>query len=408
VADCGAALAVVGAGLEDDAFPALAREAGARILGPEDVARLKAAPPRDGYAATDAEDPAHLVYTSGTSGRPKGVLHAQRVALGRAPMHDHWIGLTSDDVLLHAGALNWTYTLGVGLLDPWSRGAGTVLYNGPRDPGVWPALIARHRATIFAAVPGIYRQILKYADLARHDLSSLRHGLAAGEPLPAALLGQWREATGLDIYEAFGMSEISTYISSGPGTPVRPGSPGRPQPGRRVAVLPVEGGHEPLPSGETGLLAVHRSDPGLMLGYWNRPEEEEAALRGEWFLGGDLAAIDADGYVRYAGRNDDVMNAGGYRVSPMEVEAALADHPAVAEVAVAEVPVREDGVTAVAAFVVPRQGAAPDADAILAHAAERLAAYKRPRLVVLVPELPRSANGKVIRRALRDRSFGGA
>jgi acyl-coenzyme A synthetase/AMP-(fatty) acid ligase len=400
--DCGAALAVVGAGLEGDAFPALARAVGARVLGTEDVARLKSAPPRDGYAETDAEDPAHLVYTSGTSGRPKGVLHAQRVALGRAPMHDHWIGLRPDDVLLHAGALNWTYTLGVGLLDPWSRGAGTVLYNGPRDPAVWPALIERHRATIFAAVPGIYRQILKHADLSRHDLSSLRHGLAAGEPLPAALLGRWREATGLDIYEAFGMSEISTYVSSGPGTPVRPGSPGRPQPGRRVAVLAVEGGEEPLPPGETGLLAVHRSDPGLMLGYWNRPEEEAAAFRGEWFLGGDLASFDPDGYVHCAGRNDDVMNAGGYRVSPVEVEAAVAGHPAVAEVAVAEVPVREDGVTSVAAFVVPREGEAPDADAVLAFAAERLAAYKRPKAVYFVPELPRSANGKVIRRALRD------
>ena len=146
------------------------------------------------------------------------------------------------------------------------------------------------------------------------DLSSLRHGVTAGEALPPALLEEWRERTGLELYEALGMSEISTFVSSGPGTPVRPGSPGRPQPGRCVAVLPVDGGDEPLPPGQTGLLAVHRTDPGLMLGYWQRPEEEAQVMRGDWFVGGDLVDIGADGYVAFHGRADDVMNAMGYRV----------------------------------------------------------------------------------------------
>jgi acyl-coenzyme A synthetase/AMP-(fatty) acid ligase len=398
--DSGAAAIVVGAGLDEPVLGEAARRLGAAMLGPDDIRRLKAAPPVEDYADTLAEDPAHLVYTSGTSGRPKGVLHAQRVALGRRPMHDHWMGLAQSDVLLHAGALNWTYTLGVGLLDPWSRGAGTILYNGPRDPGIWPALIARHRATIFAATPGVYRQLLKHADLAAHDLRSLRHGLAAGEALPPDLLGRWLDATGIPIYEALGMSEISTYISSGPATPVRPGSPGRPQPGRRVAILDPRGGEAPLPAGEVGLLAVHRSDPGLMLGYWRRPDEEAAAFRGEWFIGGDLASFDADGYVHYHGRNDDVMNALGYRVSPVEVETVLLDHPAVAEAAVTETPVRQDGVPVIAAFVVLRDGAAPDPEGILAFAGERLAAYKRPRRIYVVPHLPRTPHGKLSRRAL--------
>ena len=136
-----------------------------------------------------------------------------------------------------------------------------------------------------------------------------------------------------------------------------------------------------------------------MLGYWRLPEEDALTTRGDWFVGGDLASFDADGYLWYRGRNDDVMNAGGYRVSPVEVEAAIADHPDVAEVAVAEHKVRPD-VSVIAAFVVLRPGAAGNADSILAHAAKHLADYKRPRDVIFVSSLPRSANGKVIRRAL--------
>lgn len=371
----------------------------ARAIDEAAVARLKAHAPLADYADTEANDPAFLVYTSGTSGRPKGVLHAQRSAWGRRPMYQGWYGMGPDDIVLHAGAFNWTYTLGVGLTDPWAMGATTVLYNGPKDVQVWPKLLERTHATLFAAVPTLYRQILKYCDLGAYDLSALRHGLTAGEALSPALLEQWRATTGKNLYEALGMSECSTYISTGPAMEIRPGSPGKPQPGRCVVALPIDGGTEPLPAGETGLLAVHRSDPGLMLGYWQRPEEEAEVTRGEWFIGGDLASFDADGYLWYRGRADDVMNAMGYRVSPAEVEAALADHPDVAEVAVTEIHVRDD-VSVIAAFVVPKEASEPDAASILAHAEKRLAAYKRPREIVFVETLPRTANGKIMRRAL--------
>ncbi|MER2582700.1 MAG: acyl-CoA synthetase, partial [Candidatus Competibacter sp.] len=375
---------------------------GVRVLGPADVAALRARYEPLDYADTAADAPAFLIYTSGTTGQPKGVLHAQRSAWGRRPMYQGWYGIRPDDVILHAGAFNWTYTLGVGLTDPWANGATAVLYNGPRDVTVWPLLMAKFRATLFAAVPGLYRQILKYNDLNAFDLSSLRHGLTAGEALSTALLEQWRATTGKELYEALGMSECSTYVSSSPSVPVRPGSPGKPQTGRCVAALPVEGGEEPLPPGETGLLAVHRSDPGLMLGYWHRPEEEELVYRGPWFLGGDLVHFDADGYMIYHGRNDDVMNAMGYRVSPLEVEHCLSKHPAVAEVAVTELRVGE-GVSVIAAFVVPRDPDEPagiDAAPLLAYAHEHLAAYKCPREIIFTDSLPRTANGKVRRRDL--------
>jgi len=369
------------------------------VLDQAAIARLKAFAPLPDHADTAAEAPAYMVYTSGTTVRPKGVVHAHRSVLGRIPMHRDWQGLTASDVMLHAGAFNWSYTIGVGLLDPWANGATAVLYNGPTDIMVWPRLIRAASATLFAGVPSLYRQMLKYGDLGSDDLATLRHGLAAGEALSPALLRDWRSATGKEIYEAFGMSECSTFVSNHAGQPIKPGSPGKPQRGRTITVIPRAGPAAPVAAGEIGLLAIHRSDPGLMLGYWQRPDEEAAAFRGDWFVGGDLAAFDEDGYLWTHGRADDIMNAGGYRVSPLEVEAALLDCPGIAEIAVGEHRVRSD-VSVIAAYVVRRDGSIVGAPEILAHAAARLAAYKRPRQIFFVPALPRSRNGKLLRRAL--------
>lgn len=393
LSDCGAAALVA-----DAAPPGMALPAGCRLVDGALLARLKASE-RGRYADTSCEDPAFLIYTSGTTERPKGVLHAQRNAWGRQPMLAGWTGLVESDVMLHAGRLNWTYTLGVGLMDPWSMGAGAVLYDGPKDPCAFLRLIERHHCTIFTAVPTLYRQILKYCRIGNFDLSSLRHGLTAGEPLSPELLAAWRSAIGTELYESLGMSEISTYVSSGPTTPIVPGSPGRPQRGRRIAILPVEGGTESLPPGTVGLLAVHRSDPGLMLGYWRRPEEEAACYRGEWFVGGDLAAIDERGYVWFHGRNNELIKALGYRVSPLEVERVLLEHPAVAEAAVAERPVRPD-LSVIAAYVVAKAGSALSEGELLDWCAGRLADYKRPREVHFLAALPRTANGKLRRGAL--------
>jgi 4-hydroxybenzoate-CoA ligase len=373
---------------------------GVIVLEGADVERLPSGPPA-AFAATDAEAPAFQIYTSGTSGRPKGVVHAQRVILGRRPMTDGWYGLTADDRLLHAGAFNWTYTLGAGLMDPWVAGATAIVHlaEGERPPEIWPDLLEAVDATLFAAVPALYRRILKYAAIDRSRFPALRHGLTAGEALKASVHAEWTTRTGRPLYEALGMSEISTYVSSSPTVPTRPGSPGKPQPGRRVAVLSPETG-EPLPPGAVGLLAVHRSDPGLMLGYHGRPDETAAAFRGDWFVTGDLARFDGDGYLWYQGRADDQMNAFGYRVAPEEVERAIAAHPDVAEVAVTETAAGE--VSLITAFVVPHAWRQPTEAALSAHVAGLLADYKRPRRWVFVPELPRTPSGKVLRRALRD------
>lgn len=367
-------------------------------LLPPDIAAL-AQTPGAGYADTHKDDPAFLVYTSGTSGTPKGVLHAHRSVWGRKPMVEGWYGLNRDDVMVHAGAVNWTYTLGVGLSDPWANGAATVLYNGPKDIDVWPRLIRAHKGTLFAAVPSLYRQILRDSDI-RDGIPTLRHGLTAGEPLSKQVAADWASTTGLPLFEALGMSECSTYISSGPVTPSRVGTPGRAQPGRCVSILPMDdsAAPNPVPRGETGMLAVHKSDPALMIGYWKRPEEDAQVWRGDWFCGGDLAHMDDDGYIWFEGRADDVMNAQGYRVSPAEVEAALLSHQGVHEVAVREVEV-SSGVHLIAAFVKP-EGAAPEVADLLAHASDTLAPYKRPKEIRFLDELPRTANGKLARKQL--------
>jgi len=371
---------------------------GVRVLDPDLRERLATSDPAS-YADTAADDPAYLIYTSGSSGRPKGVLHAHRAVWGRRPMYEGWYGLGETDTMLHTGAFNWTYTLGTGLCDPWASGATTVVYTGERDVTVWPRLIAAHGATIMASVPTLYRQILKYCDLEPGSLQPLRHGLTAGEALPDALADQWHATTGLHLYEALGMSEISTYISSSPLVGFRRGSPGKAQAGRAVAILPVDGDDTPLPAGESGLLAVHRSDPGMMLRYWNRPEEEAETYRGEWFAGGDMGHFDVDGWFWFEGRHNDLMNAFGYRVSPQEVEQVIARHPGVAEVGVGEVKVRAD-VSVIAAFVVPRSAGTLSAPDILAFAEPDLAAYKMPREVYFVDHLPRTSNGKLVRSRL--------
>lgn len=374
---------------------------GVRVVTASQIADMINAGPRGSYAATLADDPAYMVYTSGTTAHPKGVVHAQRAAWGRRPMYEGWYGITGTDRMLHAGAFNWTFTLGTGLTDPWANGATSIILTGERDSAIWPGLIRTSGATLFAAVPGVYRQMLKYCgarDLS--DLGALRHGLTAGETPPPGLFDDWRAATGLELYEALGMSEISTYISSSPSVARRAGTIGKPQPGRSVAILPEAGGDVPLPAGEVGLLAVHRSDPGLMLGYWQRPQEEAEVYRGDWFVGGDLAAIDADGHITHHGRANDIMKALGYRVAPQEVEAVMARHPAVAEVACAEREVRT-GLSVIAAYIVLRDGyARPTPEELTSFAGEHLAPYKCPRAVVFVPSLPRTANGKVQRRTL--------
>ena len=383
-AQIGPAMIVAGAGiaLPDHPAPVLAEEV---LQGFHDL------PPAD-FAQGDPERLAYIVFTSGSSGQPRAVMHAHRAILARRMMFDGWYGMTGADRLLHAGAFNWTFTLGTGLMDPWTLGATALIPAEGTPLEQIPLLASRHGATILAGAPGIFRRLLR-ADW--RPIPTLRHGLAAGERLDPALRDAWTARTGTDLHEAMGASEISTFLSGSPDRPAPPGTAGFPQPGRHVAMLDEAG--QPLPARQAGDLAVRRDDPGLFLGYLDQPQDTAARFRGDWFLTGDRAMADDRGAVFLLGRGDDMMNAGGFRVAPPEIEDVLAAHPQAGEVAAVELPVGP-GTSVIAAFWTGP--AEPQALRTLAET--RLARYKQPRDYIRLEALPRTPTGKINRRALRE------
>jgi len=300
--------------------------------------------------------------------------------------------------VLHSGKFNWTYVLGTGLMDPLHRGHTAIVHEGASDAALWPRLIARHGATTFIGVPTVYRQILEKTRSGRAEVPTLRHCMCAGEQLSEAVLAGWRARFGLDVHEGLGMTEFSYYLCQTRSRPIRPGSAGFAQPGHDVRLLDPRTWND-VGTDEEGMLCIPRQDPGLMLGYWNQPAETAACFHGEWFLTGDYARRDADGYLWFLGRRDDLIKSFGYRVSPHEVERVLKDHPEVADAGVTGEEIGP-GKLLVVAYVTLKPGSVVGADQLLAHGRERLASYKAPRIVYLVDELPRTRNGKLLRKAL--------
>ena len=371
---------------------ALPEHQGCPVLFDADIRAMESLPPT-AFHMGDPDRPGYIIFTSGTSGAPMAVVHAHRAIIARGMMHTGWEGLTQADRLLHAGAFNWTYTLGTGLMDPWTVGATALIPGVGVEAADLPDLLSQYEATIFAAAPGVYRQMLRRPLPA---LPFLRHGLSAGEKLGHETRDAWVKVTATPICEALGMSEISTFVSESPTRPAPEGATGFAQVGRRIAALGPD--LAPVARGTPGQLAIDRRDPGLMLGYLDAPDATQARLTSDWFLTGDSIVIDEDGAVTYLGRDDDQMNAGGYRVSPVEVEAAMARFPGLMEAAVTEVEVKP-GVTVIACFYTAAEPL--DDTALSAHADAHLARYKQPRLFRHLTALPRGANAKLNRRALR-------
>jgi acetyl-CoA synthetase len=356
----------------------------------------------EGNHATAADDPAYLVYTSGTTGYPKGVLHAHRALIGREPAAKYWFNFAEDqqDRIMHSGKFNWTYVLGTGLMDPLYLGKTVIVHEGKNDADLWTRLIAKHAATIFVGVPTIYRQIIQKSTAAQADVPSLRHCMSAGEHLSDEVLQQWRGRFGRDIFEAVGMSEFSYYLSQSVFRPIRPGSAGFPQPGHAIQLLNPDT-LEAVPPGEEGMICVPDSDPGLFLRYWNLDEETAKYKHDGWFFTGDYARYDADGYIWFLGRKDDIIKSFGYRVSPYEIERVYKSHPAVADCAAVGEELEKDKLLVVT-YVILQPDATVTADELLAFGKQHLAAYKTPKTVYLTKDFPRTKNGKILRKDINN------
>ena len=367
-----------------------------RVLNVEQIAAFKSNESAE-FHRGDPNRLAYIVYTSGTSGHPRAVMHAHRAIWARRMMIRDWYDLAAEDRLLHAGAFNWTFTLGTGLMDPWSVGATALIPEQNVDLKLLPLLLSRHHATLFAAAPGVIRK-LNAALPDQFRIPKLRHVLSAGEKLSPDVRSTWRAKTGVDIFEAFGMSECSTFLSSSSHRPSADHALGWPQRGRRICLRAVHDPTQEAMLGEEGIIAVHQDDPGLMLGYLNAANETADRFVDGWFLTGDHARIGENGAYYYTGRKDDMMNAGGFRVSPIELEHSLSQVQGITSLACVEVEIKADAKIIVVFFT----SASSDIDTQLKeHAQTHLADYKRPKAYVRLDALPQTANGKINRNALR-------
>jgi benzoate-CoA ligase len=361
---------------------------------------------------TDALDPARVhrdapafwLYSSGSTGMPKGCVHLQHDMLVCAELFGRQIlGITGQDRTFSVAKLFFAYGLGNALYFPFSVGATTILWPGPPTaPNVY-SVIERYRPTLFYSVPTGYGMLLAHTrdQGGDFDLTSVRLAVSAGEALPPALYERFRQRFGVDIIDGIGSTEtLHMFISNRPGA-IRPGSSGQIVPGYDARILDDAGVE--VSSGEVGNLWI-RGD-SVCAGYWNQHERTKDTIEGHWIRTGDKYTQDADGYYWYAGRSDDMLKVGGLWVSPVEVENALVAHPAVLECGVVG---REDhdGLTKPMAFVVVKPDVTPSEElgkALQQFVRERLAEYKRPRWVTFLPELPKTATGKIQRFRLRQR-----
>ena len=416
----GAVAVMVNPGLSPDGLTAMVELARARVAV---VARGAAPPVRhlvvvaegDGPhldcspalepARTHRDDPAIWLFSGGTTGRPKAAVQTHGSFANTTGLYaQRAMGWNEDDITLSVPKLYFGYATGSNLFFPLSVGGSCALFPEHPTAEVMFDRIDRHRPTILINTP---KMVAAMIDLARSpagagaDLSSLRFATSAGEALPPSLYARWKETFGVELYDGLGTAEMwHVFVSNQPGA-VRPGSLGRVVPGFELAVRDTEGGD--VPDGKVGRLWV-RGD-SRALGYWQDEPQSHDAFRGPWYASGDLVRRDEDGFVHYVGRGDDALKVGGKWLLPAEVEDCLLTHGAVKEAAVVGVP-DSSGLTRPVAFVVPAAPAEDLAAELQRYCLAQLDAYKHPRKVFVVDDLPRTHLGKVDRGALRRQADG--
>ena len=363
-----------------DGVPALGMEDLAAILDEDD----RQQPPAEAIDL-DPEDPAVIIFTSGTTGDPRGVIYPQRYLAGQALQAEHWFGAGEGELAWCTAAPGWSKSTRNVFIAPWLRGAAAVIHDARFDPEQRWEIVEREHVTVLCQAPTEYRMLAKRADL--RPIEGLRRLVSAGEPLNPEVIRLFRERVGLPIHDGYGQTETGPVTGMRPDDddPAKDGSMGRPLPGIEVRV-------------KDGDLQVR---PDSVPTFFSRYVGEEP-FQGEWWPTGDQVREDEDGYLWFEGRDDDIIVTAGYRVGPFEVESALVSHPAVAEAAAVAAPDAERG-SVVRAIVVLREGEPSEALAaeLQEHVKSVTAPYKYPRIVEFAEELPKTSSGKIRRAELR-------
>ncbi|SDC40792.1 acetyl-CoA synthetase [Pelagirhabdus alkalitolerans] len=348
-------------------------------------------------------------YTSGSTGQPKGVLHAHRAVTHHAQSGKWVLDVHDEDVYWCTSHPGWVTGSVYGLFAPWLNRATIVIQGGRFNAKLWYQIIEDLGVSILYSAPTAFRYLMAEGDLYKqYDLSSLRHILSVGEPLNPEVIYWAHRALQLRIHDTWWMTETGGHIIVNlPSEPIKPGSMGRPFPGIEVGILDEEGNE--LPRGEIGQLAVKTTWPGLMKTIWNNDEKFRSYFPYKgWYISGDLATQDEDGYIFFQGRHDDMINSSGERIGPFEVESSLIEHPAVKEAGVIGKPDEIRG-EIVKAFITLRSNVdeTPELkESIRQHVKTRLAAHSAPREIEVINELPKTKiSGKILRRELKQKEI---
>lgn len=372
---------------------------------------LEALPRRDNFtvAATTAETPSVLHYTSGTTGQPKGAQHVHYSLISQYITAKWVLDLRPDDVYWCNADPGWVTGTSYGIIGAWANGVTQAVLDAGFNSDKWYEFIERRRITVWYSAPTAIRLLMRDgAELVRaRDLSCLRHLCSVGEPLNAEAVVWSQEAFGKPFHDTYWQTETGCMvITNWPGLKVKPGSMGKPFPGITAAVVDPATG-EPLPQGRVGLIALKPGWPSQIRGYWKNPAGFASKFVGGWYICGDRASIDSDGYYWFVGRDDDVINTGGHLVGPFEIESALLEHAAVAESAAVAKP-DPVNMEVVKAFVTLKPGfpASDDLELeIMNFIRKKLSPLAMPQEIEFVAELPKTRSGKIVRRVLRAREF---